>query len=660
MQVLDDVEAKMRLELDWQRYCAARPKFERVLAAEAEADRAVAARDSAQRALLAHGRVLAERRQRERAAAAAVTDDHVTAAERVQGVGNLFPAVQMGFVVAQLFDGGGGGGEAAVALEALPFQAVLDRIGAAPRPHTLALARYDYRRSGLTGAWESLAALRRRGCLLADPRLDAQNFVDACREGDIAQVQRRLLQGADPDAVDAQGNTGAHAAAAEARLDVLAALAAAGAAAEARNARMETPLLHAVRRGSASGAAALLLPPWRAALGALDRGRRGVVALAVMAGSMECLALALDNGASVHKKDAQWGWTPLHHAAHSGALQAISLLLSRRASIYALSDEGQTPLQVAEGAKQEAAARLLRARAADEPAHVVMVLDNSTEIWLGSCAAARAGWAQDRGFTAVLSVNDGGEEWSQRAVAWLAEPDCSTAHLLIEAPLGGAGGAKGGRAWGGVCGSAQGLASAVAFIDAARRRRARVLLHCSDGRCACAGVWAAYSPACSATSAVAKADSPVALLLLSLLLLPPLLALPPPPLLPPLPPPPPLPPSLPLPLPPPPPLPAPLPPSLPLLPALPPPPPLPPSLPLPPPPPLPAPLPPSLPPLPPLLRDGMHVRDTLAKVRAARPCTAVTRAVAAALQALQDDFVAERNRRLEARVRNAPILSIGF
>lgn len=61
-----------------------------------------------------------------------------------------------------------------------------------------------------------------------------------------------------------------------------------------------------------------------------------------------------------------------------------------------------------------------------------------------------------------------------------------------------------------------------------------------------------------------------------------------------------------------------------------------------------------------LLRDGVHVKDTLASVIAARPDTAIAAAVAAGLQALQDDFETGRNRRLEARARNAAILSIGF
>ena len=59
-----------------------------------------------------------------------------------------------------------------------------------PRPHTLELLRYDFQQDLLTGRWESLAELKRKGCYMRDLRQEAVNFVDACREGKRSVIHR--------------------------------------------------------------------------------------------------------------------------------------------------------------------------------------------------------------------------------------------------------------------------------------------------------------------------------------------------------------------------------------------------------------------------------------------------------------------------------------
>jgi hypothetical protein len=94
-----------------------------------------------------------------------------------QGVGDLFPALQVGYILTRLF------GAVELPLEQLRFEDVVAELAAAQRPHTLELMRYDYQRNVLTGKWESLAQLRAAGRFLQDPRQEAMHFVDACKRG---------------------------------------------------------------------------------------------------------------------------------------------------------------------------------------------------------------------------------------------------------------------------------------------------------------------------------------------------------------------------------------------------------------------------------------------------------------------------------------------
>jgi ankyrin repeat protein len=93
-----------------------------------------------------------------------------------------------------------------------------------------------------------------------------------------------------------------------------------------------------------------------AAVHAAAAHRDGPVALAMM-------RLLLERGARVNVAQ-QGGWTPLHQAAKHGPAELVELLLVHDADVGARSDDGQTPLALAEAAGQSAIAALLRERGA--------------------------------------------------------------------------------------------------------------------------------------------------------------------------------------------------------------------------------------------------------------------------------------------------------
>jgi ankyrin repeat protein len=93
-----------------------------------------------------------------------------------------------------------------------------------------------------------------------------------------------------------------------------------------------------------------------AAVHAAAAHRDGAVALAMM-------RLLLERGARVNVAQ-QGGWTPLHQAAKHGPAELVELLLVHDADVGARSDDGQTPLALAEAAGQQAIAALLRASGA--------------------------------------------------------------------------------------------------------------------------------------------------------------------------------------------------------------------------------------------------------------------------------------------------------
>ena len=80
----------------------------------------------------------------------------------------------------------------------------------------------------------------------------------------------------------------------------------------------------------------------------LQMSTRGWTALhhAAATGQVEMLRLLIDAGGDVNVR-AQDGWTPLHCAAYWGHEEAAQLLLDQGAEVDLPDNNGRTPLQVA-------------------------------------------------------------------------------------------------------------------------------------------------------------------------------------------------------------------------------------------------------------------------------------------------------------------------
>ncbi|CAN0393222.1 unnamed protein product, partial [Laminaria digitata] len=98
---------------------------------------------------------------------------------------------------------------------------------------------------------------------------------------------------------------------------------------------------------------------------------------AILSKSDDMAQLFLEYSVALRAVDIQWGWTALHCAAHIGMVKVAEGLLARRASPYATSKMGQTPLDVARRARQMKTSALLEAFLRAEPAHEVIIENGS-------------------------------------------------------------------------------------------------------------------------------------------------------------------------------------------------------------------------------------------------------------------------------------------
>jgi ankyrin repeat protein len=70
---------------------------------------------------------------------------------------------------------------------------------------------------------------------------------------------------------------------------------------------------------------------------------------AVVFGHKEIVELLIVNGADMNAKDGNVGWTPLHYAAFNGHKEIAELLIAKGADVNAKSEDGETPLDYANG-----------------------------------------------------------------------------------------------------------------------------------------------------------------------------------------------------------------------------------------------------------------------------------------------------------------------
>lgn len=150
----------------------------------------------------------------------------------------------------------------------------------------------------------------------------------AARDGRVAEVERRLAQGEDPNRADVDGEGPLHAAARFGRVAVV-----------------ELLLAH----GANPGMQAL----------------HGTTALqvAVAGTQIEATRALLGHGANANVRDA-FGGSPLHAAVAQGNVDLVALLVSFGADPQAADDGGTTPLQLAARARDDRLKQVLLAHAA--------------------------------------------------------------------------------------------------------------------------------------------------------------------------------------------------------------------------------------------------------------------------------------------------------
>jgi len=166
----------------------------------------------------------------------------------------------------------------------------------------------------------------------------------AARAGDAAMLDLLLTKGANPNALDAGGQTPLALAAGAGRLDAVRRLLAAGADPLAKDHRDSTALMAAAEQGRLEVMRLLL------ARGAAPNGRRSDGAtpllLAVLHGSAEPVRLLLRSGANLNARGPQ-NRTPLISAILAGKTAMAALLIQAGADVHARSDDGDTALQLA-------------------------------------------------------------------------------------------------------------------------------------------------------------------------------------------------------------------------------------------------------------------------------------------------------------------------
>ncbi|CAN0204731.1 unnamed protein product [Ascophyllum nodosum] len=471
---------RLELQAKWETYCAMEPVYEKILAAKTQHDLVKAKREQAQIEIINHGKVMATLKREEIDAAGRITEDHVYAYDQNKFLGQIFPSIQVGYIITKLF------GVVNLPLEDVPFQEILAELKAAPRPHTLEFMRYDKRFNRSTLKWESLEEIRRQGKYVRDARDENVFFVKACAEGDLDTLRNILDRGEDVECIDMQGSTGLHVAAASSNIAVMELLLQHKANMEARNQNMETPLMVAVIRGGTMSVRWLLERD--ATLDVLDKARRTPLMHAILSKSNEMASLLMDYPVTLRATDVQWGWTALHYAVHVGMVTVAESLLEKRASPYATSKAsiylmGQTPLDVARGAHQLKTTLLLETFLREEPAHEV-IADGGVHIWQGSHCAAHPVWASDQGFQCVITIAD--PRFSEKELGWL-DDDEEIDHLRIEAEVDDNDTSK--RPWNKLVQHTRAITN---FLHMAVRRRRKILVHCRNGKSTSVAVVAVY------------------------------------------------------------------------------------------------------------------------------------------------------------------------
>jgi ankyrin repeat protein len=201
---------------------------------------------------------------------------------------------------------------------------------------------------------DTAAILRRAGGVAGGGA--ASGIFDAAKSGDVQRVNEIITK--DPAAVNRKdprfGATPLHFAALRGQEAVVDLLLASGADPKAVNGDGETALQVAERARQTA-----VLPYLRPGGGSATAG----LVEAVKAGDLAKVQQTLQsNPRLVNQKDPSFSATPLHYAALRGNVAMVQLLLSRGADPRAVNRDGETPLQVARRAGKTEVVAVLTSR----------------------------------------------------------------------------------------------------------------------------------------------------------------------------------------------------------------------------------------------------------------------------------------------------------
>lgn len=175
-------------------------------------------------------------------------------------------------------------------------------------------------------------------------------YFDAYR-GRVEEVRERLQNGTSVyERIRTSGATGLHGAADGDHPEITRILLDAGADPNARDDRLETPLMEAAKNASIS-----VIPVLVASGASTDlKTEEGETALQMAArkGNVEAVQALVDANATVAARSDN-GWTPLHAAAYSGHTDVIKVLLENGVPVNVRDNEGRTPLFVVSDSWEE-------------------------------------------------------------------------------------------------------------------------------------------------------------------------------------------------------------------------------------------------------------------------------------------------------------------
>ncbi|WP_353283576.1 ankyrin repeat domain-containing protein [Wolbachia endosymbiont (group A) of Pogonocherus hispidulus] len=172
--------------------------------------------------------------------------------------------------------------------------------------------------------------------VLKKAQLDQELLINA-RNGNLDKVKDLIIQGANLEAKDINGNTALHNACSNGHLKVVEYLIEKGASLKAKNKDGKTPLDLAIQEGRIDIVQAIEQ---------IQSDLNGKLLSAVKNGDLNKIEDLVSQGTSLEVKDSN-GNTLLHYASQNNHLRVVKYLIKKEASLKAKNKDGETPLDLA-------------------------------------------------------------------------------------------------------------------------------------------------------------------------------------------------------------------------------------------------------------------------------------------------------------------------